>query len=179
MVLAAGRGTRMRAPEPGAQLDPAQRRLAERGLKPLIPFHGHPYLSYGLTDLADAGFRHVCLVVGPEPDPIRAHYAELRTRRLRIAFAVQPEPRGGADALLRARPFAGDEPIAVLNADNHYPAPALAALRALEGPGLVAFRRDALVARSNIPEERIAAFALVSLDERGRLRRIVEKPTPE
>lgn len=168
----------MRSPNPGVELDPRQRRMAERGLKPLIPFHGHPYLSYGLTALADAGFRDVCLVVGPDPDPIRAHYAGLPKERLRIAFAVQPEPRGGADAVLAAEAFADGRAFAVLNADNYYPPAALAGLRRLPGDGLVAFRRHALIARSNIPPERLAAFALVAVGEDGCLERIVEKPSP-
>lgn len=179
VVLAAGRGTRMRAPAPAVRLEDAQQRMADLGLKPLLPFHGHAYIEYVLSAIADAGFREACLVVGPGEDPIREHLDSLPTSRLRLRFATQPEPRGGADALVRAEVFAAGEPVAVLNADNHYPVAALERLRALEGPGLVAFRREALVARSNIPEERIGSFALLMVDENGFLERIVEKPGPE
>lgn len=116
MVLAAGRGTRMQRPAPGLQLDPEQERLASQGLKALIPFHGHPFLSYTLSALADAGIREVCLVVRPGDDPIRAYYERLSTIRLRLTFAVQPEPLGSANALLAAEDFttghfaAGQEP---------------------------------------------------------------------
>lgn len=45
VILAAGRGTRMQQEWPGARIDDAQRRMAEQGLKGLIPFHGHPFLA--------------------------------------------------------------------------------------------------------------------------------------
>ena len=35
-----------------------------------------------------------------------------------------------------------------------------------------------LIAKSNIPAERIAAFAVISVDEQGNLSDIIEKPSP-
>ena len=43
-------------------------------------------------------------------------------------------------------------------------------------PGLPVFERDDLVASSNIPPERVQAFALLEVDRHGILTRIVEKP---
>ena len=177
VVLAAGRGTRLRRRD-GTPIDPGQAAAAERGLKPLVPFHGHPFLAYALHELADAGVERVCLVVGPGDDPVRAAAESLPLQRLRLDLAVQREPRGVADALLAAEPVVGDEPFLMVNGDNLYPAAALAPLRDLPGPGLAAFDRDALVARSNIPADRVAAFALVR-DRDGWLETIVEKPTPD
>lgn len=179
VVLAAGRGTRMQRADAGALLDEAQHAMAERGLKGLIPFHGHPYLAYVLSALADAGYQEICLVVAPGENPIREHFQAARTERLRLHFAVQQEPLGSAHALLAAEPFARGEPFVVINADNYYPPAVLAPLRELRGSGLAGFRRDTLTARSNIPEERIAAYALVTTDAEGVLTGIVEKPTPE
>lgn len=195
VVLAAGRGTRMQHPAPGLHLTPEQERLAAAGLKALIPFDGHPFLSYTLSALADAGYGEVCLVVRPGADPVRVYYEGLSTRRLRLTFAVQPEPLGSAHALLAAEPHAvgsrvaesGGEsgagvppprPIVVINGDNHYPAAVLARLRAAPGSALAGFDPDALVARGNIPAERIAAYALVTRDDDGTLARIIEKPDP-
>lgn len=179
VILAAGRGTRMREGQPGARLDEAQRRMAERGLKGLIPFHGHPYLSYIISALADAGFREICLVAGPEPDAIRSHYQGVETRRVRITFAVQEEPLGSAHALLAAEPFVDGDPFLVINSDNYYPAAVLTKMRELEGSGLAGFRRDVLVTGGNIPADRVAAYALVTTDEQGCLLEIIEKPEPE
>ncbi|HEX7119876.1 MAG TPA: nucleotidyltransferase family protein [Longimicrobiales bacterium] len=179
VILAAGRGTRMRRPAPGVPLDDAQRRMADLGLKGLVPFHGHPYLSYVIAALADAGIREVCLVVPPGEHPIRAHYQALATERVRIAFAVQDRPLGSAHALLAAERFAAGEPFIVINSDNLYPPSAVAALHGIDGSGLAAFRRERLVAGGNIPAERVAAYALVTADAEGCLDEIVEKPTPD
>src|SRR5262245_49536823 len=129
---------------------PAQSRVAETGVKGMIPFR-RPFLDYVLSALADAGCHDVCLVIGPEHDIVREHYERTHPpRRVRVAFAIQAEPRGTADAVLAARGFAGDDPFLVLNADNYYPVETLHALVDLDGQGLPAFRRSTLVASSNI-----------------------------
>ncbi|MFW6202028.1 MAG: sugar phosphate nucleotidyltransferase, partial [Gemmatimonadota bacterium] len=158
-------------------LGPAQRRAADRGLKGLIPIQGRPFLDHVLSALADGGIREACLVVAPS-SPIRMRYESVETRRLVIAFAEQPDPVGTADAVLRAETFAGDEPFLVVNADNLYPPAAVAALRALDGPGLAGFRRSTLV-EGGIPPGRVAAYAVLARDDDGCLERIVEKPDPE
>lgn len=175
VVLAAGRGERMRRDDARAALAADQRAAADLGLKALIPFHGHPYLSYGLSALADAGVRDVCLVVRAGDDPIRAHYSAVGARRIRIGFAEQAEPRGTAYALLCAETWTGDEPFLVVNADNVYPAEVVARVAALWGPGLAGFEAGALIA-GGIPAERIAAYALIDASADGALRGIREKP---
>jgi dTDP-glucose pyrophosphorylase len=179
VVLAAGRGTRMRKSDGDRNLDPAQRRAADEGRKGLIPFHGHPFLSWVLSALADGGIEEVCLVVGPEPDPVRAHFETLPTSRLRIRFAVQDGPTGSAHALLAAERFAGNAPVLVVNGDNLYPPEVVDRVRRIEGNGLAGFRASALSAGGAIPPERIAAFALLAADADGRLTEIVEKPGPD
>jgi glucose-1-phosphate thymidylyltransferase len=178
VVLAAGRGTRMRAASHAVVLDAEQERAADRGLKALVPFNGQPFLSYVLTALADAGYVDVCLVVPPGDDPIRACYEHIATRRLRLHFAVQEQPLGSAHALLAAESFAGIDDIAVINSDNLYPADALRALRTLTGSGLIGFRRSGLL-RGNIDAGRIAGYALIATDETGALSSIIEKPTAD
>jgi dTDP-glucose pyrophosphorylase len=175
VILAAGRGTRMRAAAALPSLDAAQQHAADLGLKALIPFHGHPFLSHVLTTIADAGVPDVCLVVGPGTDPIRVHYSALLPRRLRFAFAVQQEPRGSADALLAAETFTDGDDFLLINADNHYPAAAFAALCALDGPGLIGFSHAGLL-QGNISAARLAGYAVVRADAAGYLQSITEKP---
>lgn len=178
VVLARGLGTRMRRADAAAALDPAQRDAAERGQKAMMPLgEGRPFLDYVLSGLADAGYSRICLVIGPEHGAVRDYYTGPgRPTRVAIDFAVQQEARGTADAVLAAEAFAAGGSFLVVNADNIYPRAALEALRALPRAGLAGFRRSVLLARGNIPAERILAFALLEVGKDGALARIVEKP---
>ena len=66
----------------------------------------------------------------------------------------------------------------MVNGDNYYPRQVLRDLARHRGNALAGFDRAALVAESNIPAERIAAFALVRARD-GALEEIVEKPSTE
>jgi dTDP-glucose pyrophosphorylase len=175
VVLAAGRGTRLMRPDPATTLDLEQSRAADLGLKALVPIGGQPYLAYVLQEIAAAGFREVCLVVRGPDDPVARAAREIRPVGLRLAFVHQTDPRGTAHAVLAAESAVDQGPFVVVNGDNLYPAKALAALRGLDGPGLVAFDPVALVRQSNIPGHRLAAFARITARD-GRLTGLVEKP---
>lgn len=178
VILARGLGRRMRQAVPGATLAADQNAAADQGIKGMIPI-GRPFLDFVLSALADAGFTEICLVIGPEHQSVRDYYgAPGRLHRIAVSFAVQAEPRGTADAVLAAERFAGGAHFLVCNADNYYPAEVLAALRALKGPGLAGFEREALVERSNIPADRVNQFALLAEGPGGQLVDIVEKPDP-
>ena len=73
VILARGLGTRMRRPDPAAGLDERQTSIAGTGVKAMMPI-GRPFLDYVLSTIADAGFRDVCLVIGPEHDAVREYY---------------------------------------------------------------------------------------------------------
>jgi len=176
VVLARGLGTRMRKADRATSLDPGQEATAGAGVKAMISF-GRPFLDYVLSALADAGLEEVCLVIGPEHAAVRQYYAETAPpRRVRVAFAVQRDPRGTADAVLSAEEFAGGEDFLVINSDNYYPVSALSGLASLSGPGAVLFERSALITASYIPPDRIASFAVCVVGADGFLETIVEKP---
>ena len=190
VILARGLGTRMRRSDPTAPpLDARQAAVAETGVKAMMPV-GRPFLDYVLSTLAEAGYREACLVIGPEHDAVREHYTPRgggggesvgggggrRTMRLRIAYAVQPQPTGTADAVAAAEGFVGSERFLVINSDNLYPVEALHGLRLLEGAGLAAFSAAGLVEEGEIPAARVARWPvvkqtpdhwLVALEERG------------
>ena len=176
VILARGLGTRMRKSDDDAALEPAQSAVADRGLKGMIPI-GRPFMDYLISALADAGFTEVCLVIGPEHDEVREHYARLAPRRVRVCFAVQREPLGTADAVLAAEPFAAGEPFAVINSDNYYPVEALRELHRRAAPVIIGFERDALVRLGNVPRERVARFGALDVAPDGTLRRILVAPT--
>ncbi len=175
VVLSRGLGVRMRRSDPAARLDQAQSAAALAGLKGMVPLGGRPFLDYALTALADAGYRQVCLVVGPEHGVVREWYGRhQRPTRLAVGFAIQAKPLGTADAVLAAEGFAGSDPFLVVNADNYYPVEALAALRALDGAGVAAFGRGSLTRDGNLPAERIAKFPVVRAGTDGVLEAIAE-----
>ena len=180
IVLARGLGTRMRAPDPSARLTPEQQRIADAGLKAMIPLNGRPFLDYILSSLADAAIRHVALVVAPEHDALRRYYeSDAPPSRVRVGFVVQDRALGTANAVLAAERWVQGEPFLTMNADNLYPVDALAALAALAEPGLPAFDPEDLMRSSNIPPERLRSFAFLDVDDRGYLTGIVEKPAEE
>lgn len=174
VILARGLGTRMRREDGTPALDPAQRAAAEAGLKAMVPV-GRPLLDHLLSALADAGCPEVCVVIGPEHGAVRDRYGrEAVPSRVRVQFAVQPEPRGTADAVLAAEAFAAGAPFLVMNADDLYPADALRALRALEGCGMAGFERAGLLATSNLGPERLASFPVARAGADGRLEALVD-----
>ncbi len=186
LVLARGLGRRMRVDSgDGTPLSAEQQSAAAAGLKSMMPMPGpgrrpRPFLDYVLSDLADAGFTRVALIVAPEGDagdPLREYYQGAgRPARLSVSFVVQPEPLGTADAVWAASEWVGAHPFVVLNADNLYGEVTLRALRLAGGPALPVYQKDDLVLSSAIPPERVAAFAVLTMGPDGTLQDIVEKP---
>jgi len=176
VIMARGLGKRMRRSDDAARVDPSQAAVADTGVKAMIPI-GRPFLDYILSSLADAGYREVCLVIGPEHQIVREYYmVKAPPRRTRVHFAIQEKPLGTADAVLAAEAFAAGEDFLVINSDNLYPVSALSALRGMSGQGTVLFEREALFRKSNIPPERIRSFAVCVVGADGYLQSIFEKP---
>ncbi len=165
----------MRADTTASELTEEQRRIASKGIKALMPIVGEKtMLELILERLYDAGFTELCLVIGPEHDVIREFCSR---RNLAVEFAVQQDALGTADAVLAAENLIyRNEFFLVVNSDNLYPVESLRRLRAINRPGLLGFEREALIANSNIPENRIAKFATLEVDSEGFLTHIVEKP---
>src|ERR1051325_368514 len=120
VILARGLGTRMRRDDAISPLAKDQASAADAGVKAMIPF-GRPFLDYVLSGLADAGYRQICLVIGPEHDAIRDYYFDQALSRIKLTYAIQHEARGTADAVLAAETFAAGREFVVMNSDNYYP----------------------------------------------------------
>jgi dTDP-glucose pyrophosphorylase len=180
VILARGLGTRMRNADKSAGVKPEQNSAADTGIKAMIPI-GRPFLDYIISALADAGFKKVCLVIGPgkEFNLLRDYYNSIKAHRVTIDYAIQEKPEGTADAVAATREFAGNDAFAVINSDNYYPTEALSLLRKIDSSGTIAFERNALAERGNIPFERISRYALLKPDAEFFLKRIIEKPSEE
>lgn len=172
VVLARGLGTRMRKLDPGAPLSEDQARVADRGMKGMIPI-GRPFLDFILSGLADAGYSEVCLVIGPEHGAVREHYKQEAVQRLEIEFAIQEAPRGTADAVAAAEAFALGQEFLVLNSDNYYPIEACRALRELGSPGTAAFSTASMIDEGGVPAQRVGSFPVIEQDGEGILTRLV------
>ena len=181
VILARGLGTRMQRRVEGVRLDPEAEQFAEKGWKAFIPISGkRPFLDYTIHFLRKAGFKEICLVIGPEHDAVREYYSEIdgKLSDISISFAVQEKPLGTAEAVYAARNFVGEDSFLMLNGDNLYPVDALRELREQRDDicYVAGFEKEALVRNSNFDAERVKSFAVMEVDDDWNLVRIVEKP---
>jgi MurNAc alpha-1-phosphate uridylyltransferase len=105
MILAAGRGERMRP-------------LTDATPKPLLMAGGKPLIVWHLERLAAAGFRKVVVNLAHLGEKIRAALGDGRAFGLSIAYS--PEPPGALDTaggIARALPLLNDAPFLVVNGD--------------------------------------------------------------
>jgi len=180
IVLAGGRGRRLQASDASALQTDAQRRAAARGLKVLMPIGPDRLLVDAVLErLVSAGVTEAVVVVPPDHAELAAHLAAHPVRGLRTRHAVQPVANGTAGAVAAAAPYVTTPACLVVNGDNVYPAPAIAALVALDGCGMAGFTRASLEHDSGFPAARVAAFAIVEHDAEGWLTGIREKPPVE
>ena len=155
VILAAGRGTRMKSDLP----------------KVLHPLCGRPMLSYVLETLRRAGVGRPLLVVGQEGAAIRAKIGSA------VQYVVQRRPLGTGHAVVQALPRLRRRGLVyVVYADMPFVSPpTLRGLReAMRGPAVAAAAATGIVDGGH-------HFGRILRDGDGRLRRIVEDrdATPE
>ena len=117
MILAAGRGARMRE-------------LTDGLPKPMIPVGGRPLIEYPLMGLARAGIEDVVINLGWHGDRIRDSIGEGRRFGLHVRYSDEGWPAlesGGG--IFHALPLLGPAPFVVVNGDvwSDYPLAALVA----------------------------------------------------
>jgi MurNAc alpha-1-phosphate uridylyltransferase len=105
MILAAGRGERMRP-------------LTDETPKPLLPVGGRTLIDRHLDALAAAGFRDIVINLAWLGDRIRAHLGDGRERGLRIRYSDEGERAlETAGGIVHALALLGDKPFLVVNGD--------------------------------------------------------------
>lgn len=105
MILAAGRGERMRP-------------LTDHTPKPLLPVAGRALIDYHLEALARAGLREVVINHAHLGEQIEAALGNGSRHGLRISYS--PEPEGALETgggILQALPKLAPEPFLVINGD--------------------------------------------------------------
>lgn len=116
MILAAGRGERMRP-------------LTLETPKPLLAVGGKPLLLHHLERLAAGGVCEVVINVSWLGEQIEAFCGDGSAWGLSIRFSREPAPLETAGGIVQALPLLGDAPFLVVNGDvfMDYDVPALAA----------------------------------------------------
>lgn len=105
MILAAGRGERMRP-------------LTERLPKPLLAAGGHRLIEYHLAALQKHGFHDVVINLSWFGERIQEALGDGQAHGLAIRYSEEgPEPLGTGGGLLAALPLLGSEPFLVINGD--------------------------------------------------------------
>jgi len=157
VLLAAGRGTRMRE-------------LTDDLPKPMIPVRGKPILLHIVEGLREAGIGRILIIVGYRADVVRDFFGDGKCFGMRIEYATQVVQDGTGRVVDLARDFAGAEPFVLSYGDilvNPANYKRLAA-PAAEEEALVSVKRN----------EDVSKGGAVFVNERFELTDLREKPKP-
>lgn len=193
VILAAGMSSRMKKSisEDNSLTDEEKREANER-TKGLISIDksGRPLLDYILYNAKRAGVLRVYIVTGEDNVLFKSFYGEKSSHNfyngLEINYAIQyipnhrNKPFGTADAVyqtLEQYPELKQCRFIVCNSDNLYSQKAFKLLVNSNSfqNSLIAYNRESL----KFSSERIARFAILSLNDNGYLEDIIEKPSQE
>ncbi len=157
VLLAAGRGTRMRE-------------LTQELPKPMLQVRGKPVLQHIVEGLRDAGLTDFLIVVGWHAEVVRDFFADGSKLGVRIEYATQVVQDGTGKVVELAREFVGSDPFVlsygdILIAPENYPR-ICAALAGAEA--VVSVKRS----------EDVSQGGAVFVNEKFELIDLREKPKP-
>jgi len=104
VILAAGRGTRMRE-------------LTNDVPKPMIEVRGKPVLQHVVQGLRNAGVRKFLIIVGYHAEAVRNFFGDGRSHNAAIEYAAQTVQDGTGRVVNLARDFTGGSPFALSYGD--------------------------------------------------------------
>lgn len=157
IILAGGSGTRLHP-------------LTQVISKQMLPVHDKPMIHYPLSTLMAAKIREVLIISTARDLPVfQALLGNGSSLGMSIEFAVQPEPKGIAQAFLIGEKFIGDHGVSLILGDNIFYGSTLG---------------RALVERTNTQSANIfgywvadpSSYGVVEVDSTGKAISIEEKP---
>jgi glucose-1-phosphate thymidylyltransferase len=134
--------------------------------KQLMPVFDKPMIYYPLSTLVMSGIRQILIITTPEDqDQFRRLLGDGAQWGLELAYAVQPEPAGIAQAFLIGEEFIGAENVALILGDNIFHGAKLSAGDDFSGGQIFAY-----------PVINPGEYGVVEFDADGRVLSIEEKP---
>jgi len=170
--------------------------------KEMLPVVDKPLIQYAVEEAAAAGITDMIFVTGRNKRAIEDHFdkayeieTELEKKNkdgllnmvrsvlpegVRCIYIRQAEPLGLGHAVLVAQPVVGDDPFAVILADDLMDSqpPAIARMAEI-------FDREqcSLLGVEEVPRDQTASYGIVTIDQMqgdvARIHSIVEKPKPK
>lgn len=158
IILAGGSGTRLYP-------------LTKAVSKQLMPVYDKPMIHYPLSVLIMSGIREVLIITTPADRPaFETLLGDGSELGMHIAYAVQPDPEGLAQAYHIGADFVGTSPSTLILGDNIFYGHGLTAMLSVASARAV----GATVFGYHV--DRPEAYGVVSLDAEGRAETIEEKP---
>jgi dTDP-glucose pyrophosphorylase len=154
VVLAAGRGTRMKS-------------LTDDCPKPMIPLSGRPLLAHLIERMEEAGIREILLITGYKAHVIEDYFREHPPAAAKLSYRLQDPQNGTGKAALLGREFANGQPFLLTFGDILVDAAEYRAMFRL-------FARTEAVLAVNRVEDPYQGAA-VYVDD-GRVSKVIEKP---
>jgi NDP-sugar pyrophosphorylase family protein len=159
ILLAGGKGTRLRP-------------LTIHTPKPIVPIFDRPFLRYQLDLLKQVPeIDEAVLSLNYQPRRVEEIFGDGTEAGLAIRYVVEPQPLGTAGAVR----YAGEslhESVVVFNGD---------VLTEIDLAAVIALHRERRAKATIVltPVENPSAYGLVETDERGNVRRFLEKPAQD
>ncbi len=170
--------------------------------KEMLPIVDKPLIQYAVEEAVDAGITHLVFITGRNKRAIEDHFdkayeleteleargrnallAQVRNivpRHVSCTYVRQTEALGLGHAVLCAKPVVGNEPFAVILADDLIDAGVPALRQMIE---VYERKHCSVIAVQNIAREDTTSYGIIAGEAEGeriiRMTRIVEKPKPE